>query len=63
MAETWEIQQKVTTIGTYSVRTMVAAAAHLPFQLMPCVTHILQEPSLLALLAVGLVMHWQKVAR
>ena len=43
VAEAWEIQQKVTTIGTDSSRTMMAAARHLPFQHMPCVAHILQR--------------------
>lgn len=34
---------KVTTMGTDSARTIVAAARHLPFQHMPCVAHILQR--------------------
>lgn len=43
VAEEWGIQQKVTTIGTDSARTMMATARCLPFQHMPCVAHIVQR--------------------
>ncbi|XP_070761682.1 E3 SUMO-protein ligase ZBED1-like [Enoplosus armatus] len=43
VAEEWGIQQKVTTIGTDSARTMMATARRLPFQHMPCVAHIVQR--------------------
>lgn len=43
VAESWEIEHKVTTIGTDCARNMMAAARRLPFQHMPCVAHILQR--------------------
>ncbi|XP_073720988.1 E3 SUMO-protein ligase ZBED1-like [Misgurnus anguillicaudatus] len=43
VAEAWEITQKVTTIGTDSARTMMAAMRQLTFQHMPCVAHVLQR--------------------
>ncbi|XP_062851037.1 E3 SUMO-protein ligase ZBED1-like [Trichomycterus rosablanca] len=43
VAESWKIEQKVTTIGTDCARNMMAAARQLPFQHMPCVAHILQR--------------------
>ncbi|XDV29398.1 hypothetical protein PO909_032532 [Leuciscus waleckii] len=43
VAEAWEITQKVTTIGTDSARTMIAAMRQLTFQHMPCVAHVLQR--------------------
>lgn len=43
MAEAWAVKQNVTTIGTDSARTMVAAARHLPFVHMPCIAQILQR--------------------
>ena len=39
----WQIEKKVTTIGTDSARNMVAAARQLPFEHVPCAAHILQR--------------------
>ncbi|KAL2076789.1 hypothetical protein ACEWY4_027609 [Coilia grayii] len=39
----WEIENKVTTVGTDSARNMVAAARQLPFEHIPCVAHMLQR--------------------
>ncbi|KAJ8375317.1 hypothetical protein SKAU_G00058970 [Synaphobranchus kaupii] len=39
----WEIENKVTTIGTDSARNMVAAARQLPFEHIPCAAHMLQR--------------------
>uniref|UniRef100_A0A3B5A479 BED-type domain-containing protein n=1 Tax=Stegastes partitus TaxID=144197 RepID=A0A3B5A479_9TELE len=39
----WQIENKVTTIGTDSARNMVAAARQLPFEHMPCAAHMLQR--------------------
>lgn len=39
----WEIENKVTTIGTDSARNMVAAARQLPFVHIPCAAHMLQR--------------------
>ncbi|XP_051807666.1 E3 SUMO-protein ligase ZBED1-like isoform X1 [Acanthochromis polyacanthus] len=39
----WEIENKVTTIGTDSARNMVAAARQLPFDHIPCAAHMLQR--------------------
>ena len=41
MAEAWEVQQKVTTVGTDSVRNMVAAAKKLSFEHM--LAHLVQR--------------------
>lgn len=43
LAKQWNIEGKVTTLGTDSARNMVAAAHQLPFQHMPCVAHMLQR--------------------
>ncbi|XP_068197082.1 E3 SUMO-protein ligase ZBED1-like [Antennarius striatus] len=39
----WEIENKVTTIGTDSARHIVAAARQLPFEHIPCAAHMLQR--------------------
>ncbi|XP_038141170.1 E3 SUMO-protein ligase ZBED1-like [Cyprinodon tularosa] len=43
VTEAWEITQKVTTIGTDSARTMIAAMTQLTFQHMPCIAHMVQR--------------------
>lgn len=43
MAREWEIEEKITTVGTDCARNMIAAARILPFEHMPCVAHILQR--------------------
>lgn len=54
MAEAWEIQHKVTTTGTDSVQSMMAAARHLPFLHIPCVAHILKRTITVSLADSGL---------
>ncbi|XP_051810923.1 zinc finger BED domain-containing protein 4-like [Acanthochromis polyacanthus] len=39
----WEIEEKITTVGTDGARNMTAAAKILPFEHMLCVAHILQR--------------------
>ena len=39
----WEIENKVTTVGTDSARNMVAAARQMPFEHIPCAAHMLQR--------------------
>ena len=39
----WEIENKVTMIGTDSARNMVAAARQLPTEHIPCAAHMLQR--------------------
>ena len=43
VAEAWEVQQKVTIVGTDGARNMVAAAKKLPFEHMPCIAHLIQR--------------------
>lgn len=43
VAHKWEIEGKITTIGTDSARNMTAAAKILPYEHMPCIAHMLQR--------------------
>ncbi|KAL7868291.1 hypothetical protein SRHO_G00096750 [Serrasalmus rhombeus] len=43
VAESWKIEQKVTTSGTDCARNMMAAARRLPFQQMPRAAHVWQR--------------------
>ena len=39
VAKQWNIEQKVTTLGTDRARNVIAAARHLPFEHMSCTAH------------------------
>lgn len=39
----WEIESKITTVGTDSARNMIAASTLLPFEHIPCMAHIIQR--------------------
>ena len=56
VARKWEIEGKVTTIGTDSARNMIAAARLLPFEHMPCIAHILQRSITVSLSDRGFVI-------
>ncbi|KAI7790272.1 putative zinc finger BED domain-containing protein 1-like [Triplophysa rosa] len=43
VAHEWEIEGKITTIGTDSAHNMTAAAKLLPYEHMPCIAHMLQR--------------------
>lgn len=43
VAREWEIEDKLSTLGTDSARNMAAAARLLPFEHLPCNAHILQR--------------------
>ncbi|XP_051909222.1 E3 SUMO-protein ligase ZBED1-like [Hippocampus zosterae] len=53
VAVMWGIRQKITTIGTDSTRTAIAAARHLPFQHSPCIAHILHRTITVSLAECG----------
>ena len=55
VARKWEIEGKVTTIGTDSARNMIAAARLLTFEHMPCIAHILQRSITVSLSDSGFV--------
>ncbi|KAL3048837.1 hypothetical protein OYC64_008341 [Pagothenia borchgrevinki] len=55
VARKWEIEGKVTTIGTDSARNMIAAARILPYDHMPCIAHILQRSITVSLSDSGFV--------
>lgn len=43
VAKEWDIQGKVTTIGTDNACKMIAAAYLLPFEHVPCIAHSIQR--------------------
>lgn len=49
VAKEWEIESKITAVGTESARNMVAASRLLPFEHMPCIAHIIQRAIVIAL--------------
>ncbi|KAK7164986.1 hypothetical protein R3I94_003387 [Phoxinus phoxinus] len=49
VAKEWEIESKITTVGTDSARNMIAASRLLPFEHMPCIAHIIQRAIVMAL--------------
>ncbi|XP_061892294.1 E3 SUMO-protein ligase ZBED1-like [Entelurus aequoreus] len=51
----WEIERKVTTIGTDSARNMIAAARILPYEHMPCIAHVIQRSITVSLADSGFV--------
>lgn len=55
VARKWEIEGKVTTIGTDSARNMIAAARIVPYDHMPCIAHILQRSITVSLSDSGFV--------
>ena len=55
VARKWEIEGKVTTIGTDSARNMIAAARILPYEHMPCIAHVIQRSISVSLADSGFV--------
>lgn len=49
VAKEWEIESKITTVGTDSARNMIAASRLLPFEHMPCIAHLIQRTIVMAL--------------
>ena len=55
VARKWEIEEKITTIGTDSARNMIAAGRILPYDHIPCVAHIIQRSITVSLADSGFV--------